>query len=57
MLRELRALHEMRFAKQHKDLSDDGFVDRFPSSVHLVWAVRERDELQLLDAELLAAAA
>lgn len=29
---------------------------RLPSQVHLIWAVRNRDELQLLDQDLLATA-
>ena len=57
MLRELQGLHERRMIAEHKDLSEDGLATGVPATVHLIWVVRDRDELQLLDSRLLAAAA
>ena len=57
MLRELQCLHERRMIAEQKELSEDGMTSGVPATVHLIWVVRDRDELQLLDSQLLAAAA
>ena len=53
MLRELTTL-KMATENSHSFRCKTGW--RLPSKVHMIWAVRNHEELRLLDPELLAAA-
>lgn len=59
MLRQIQGHHEEIRAANRKAMQDPSAhsCPRLPKQVNLVWAVRHRDELQLLDADLLTTAA
>lgn len=52
MLREIQTQHRQASVEARK-LSEEQQRYQVPAQVHLIWAVRNRDELQLLDQELL----
>ena len=52
MLREIQTQHR-RVRVEAKKLDSEQQRPHLPNQVHLIWAVRNRDELQLLDQELL----
>lgn len=52
MLREIQTQHRQPSVEARK-LSEERQRYQVPAQVHLIWAVRNRDELQLLDQELL----
>ena len=52
MLREIQTQHR-QVSVEAKKLDNKQQIYQLPTQVHLIWAVRNRDELQLLDQELL----
>lgn len=57
MLREMQDLRGMTSTAEQKGVETGPNIEGLPSKVDLVWVVRNRDELQLLDPQLLTAAA
>ena len=55
MLRDIKSCEDSAAAAETK-LGSHTAYSGLPQSVHLIWAVRNRDELQLLDQDLLATA-
>ena len=52
MLREIQSQHRQA-SSDAKKLPEEPLRYNLPAQVHLMWAVRNRDELQLLDQDLL----